>query len=124
MAAAGAVDTAAVRTASGGRLAALRFDTADAAQRAHADWRVRPGLQAHRQSRQSVEAGAQRFTRYAGAQGHGLAWVSGTWLFTAEAPDGLALAALIGASGAGGPDAVGRGASSPDVAALLLKTSA
>ena len=120
VAAAGAVDTAAVRTASGGRLAALRFATADAAQRALADWRDRPGLQVDGQSRQSVEAGALRFARYAGAQGHGLAWVSGTWLFTAEAPDGLALAALIGASGAGGPDAVGWGASPPAVAALLL----
>lgn len=119
VATAGAVDSASVQAAGGGRLAAIRFGTADAARGAFAGWRDRRLSQADVQSSQSVDVGALHFARYAGRDVHGLGWVSGTWLFTAEAADGPALAALIATSGAGGPGPAGW-AGSPLVLALLI----
>lgn len=116
---AGAADSASVQTAGGGRFAAIRFGTADAARGALEGWRDRRLSQADVQSSQSVDVGDLHFARYAGRDIHGLCWVSGTWLFTAEAADGPALATLIAASGAGGPGPAGW-AGSPLVLALLI----
>ena len=104
---AAAVDVAVVRTPAGGRFAAYRFATADAARDALAGWRERRLAKSHVSSSESVDVGALHYARYVFGGVHGLGWVSGTWLFTAEAPDAGALAALIAASGAGGVGAAG-----------------
>ena len=53
-------------------------------------------------SNTSVDAGALKYVRYFGKDVSGLIWVSGTWLFGAEARDAAGLEKLIRASGAGG----------------------
>lgn len=97
-----AADAAAVQAADGGRFAAFRFGAADAAVGALARWQDRRFGQSGVSSSLSADVGDLHYARYVGVGVHGLAWVSGTWLFIAEARDGPALAALIAASGAGG----------------------
>lgn len=116
---AGAADSASVQTAGGGRFAAIRFGTTDAARRAFEGWRDHRLSQADVPSSQSADVGDLHFARYTGRDIQGLGWVSGTWLFIAEAADGPALAALIAASGAGGPGPAGW-AGSPVVLTLLI----
>jgi hypothetical protein len=116
---AAAIDAAAVQATGGGRFAAFRFGTADAALGALARWRDRRLGQSGVSSSQSVDVGALHYTRYVGVGVHGLGWVSGTWLFTVEAPDAAALAALIEASGAGGVGAAGW-AGSPSTVAVVV----
>lgn len=120
IATAGAVDSASVQAAGGGRFAAFRFDAAETARRAFVGWRNRRLSQADVQSSQSVDVGALQFARYSGAGVHGLAWVSGTWLFTAEAADRSALEALIAASGAGGAGLAGWAGSLVPLALVMV----
>ena len=98
----GASDTAAVVTADGGRVTALRFPAADAAQLGYdqiaARIRARPDVG----SRSSVSTGTTRYVKYSAGQSSGLAWLSGVWVFSAEAVGAEQLAALIRSSGVGG----------------------
>lgn len=115
---AAAADVAVVRTPTGGRFAAYRFATAESARDALAGWRDRRLAKSHVSSSESVDVGGLHYARYVFGGVHSLGWVSGTWLFTAEAPDAAALAAMIAASGAGGVGAAGW-AGSPLAVAVL-----
>lgn len=84
------------------RLTALRFASAAAARDAFARERDRRLKDPAVKSSDAVEALSVRYFRTTADGTSVLSWVSGVWLFVAEARDGPALAALVAASGAGG----------------------
>lgn len=94
-------------TEAGGRFVAVQFATVTDADRMLGkmwdEWRRRPGIQ----STTSVDAPGVRHARYTSVDRSGLMWVSGRWLFVAEAADPGALAALIASSRAGGLETPG-----------------
>lgn len=97
-----ATDAAQSRGAGERRLTALRFASTTAAREAFGrerDGRLKdPAVK----SSTSVDTPSVRYVRTTANEASVLAWVSGVWLFVAEARDKPALAALIAASGAGG----------------------
>lgn len=95
-------DGAQVTMADGSRLIALRYSF-PAGAIGELD-RRRDALEGRTDltSKSSVNAGNIQYLRYGAPGASGLVWVSGSWLFAAEARDAAALAALIAASRAGG----------------------
>jgi hypothetical protein len=112
---AGADNAAAVVTENGGRITALRFPNTDMARRGYdqivARIADRPGVG----SQTSVSTGSTRYVKYSAGQTSGLAWLSGVWVFSAEAVNSEQLASLIGSSGVGGIPAGSAGLSIGDV---------
>ena len=98
----GANDAAAVVTADGGRILALRFANAGAAQNGYARFADRIERRSDISSRNSVSVGATHYVKYSGGPTHGLAWLSGVWVFSIEAASPEQVATLIRASGVGG----------------------
>ena len=98
----GANDAAAVVTADGGRILALRFANAGAAQNGYARFADRIERRSDISSRNSVSVGATHYVKYSGGPTHGLAWLSGVWVFSVEAASPEQVATLIRASGVGG----------------------
>ena len=97
-----AVDAAQSRGTGDRRLTAVRFASTEAVRDAFV--RERDGRLSNQSVKSStaVDALSVRYFRSAADGASVLSWVSGAWLFVAEARDGAALAALIAASGAGG----------------------
>ena len=97
-----AVDAAQSRGTGDRRLTAVRFASTEAVRDAFV--RERDGRLSNQSVKSStaVDALSVRYFRSAADGASVLSWVSGVWLFVAEARDGAALAALIAASGAGG----------------------
>lgn len=113
---AGADNGAAVVTEDGGRITALRFPNTDMAQRGYDQIAARIAGRPDVGSRRSVSTGATRYVKYSAGQTSGLAWLSGVWVFSAEAASSEQLAALINSSGVGGIPAGLSGLSIGDVA--------
>lgn len=97
-----ATDAAQSRGAGERRLIALRFASTAAARNAFSRERDDRLKDPAVKSSASVDALSVRYVRTTGDEASVLAWVSGVWLFVAEARDGPALATLIASSGAGG----------------------
>ena len=97
-----AADAAQSRGAGERRLTALRFGSTEAAREAFTHERDTRLKSPSVKSSFSVDALSVRYFRAASDEASVLSWVSGVWLFIAEARDGPALAALVAASGAGG----------------------
>ena len=98
----GTADAAEFRATDGRHLIALRFPSSDAAREAFARERDARLKRPEVTSSSAADTPAVRYFRYSGKDQHALGWVSGTWLFIAEAGNGPALTALIAASGVGG----------------------
>jgi hypothetical protein len=105
----GTDDAAAIVTADGGRVTALRFASAGAAQDGFTDFEQRLARRSDIGSRSAVSMGATRYLKYSGGQTSGLAWLSGVWVFSVEAASPERVAALIAASGVGGIPAASAG---------------
>lgn len=98
----GATDAAQSRGAGDRRLTALRFTSSAAARDAFTRERDARLNDPAVKSSMAVDALSVRYVRTTAEAASVLSWVSGVWLFIAEARDGPALAALVAASGAGG----------------------
>lgn len=115
----GANDAAAVVTADGGRVLALRFATPDAAQNGYDRFADRIENRSDIKSRNSVSVGATRYVKYSGGPTSGLAWLSGAWVFSVEAGSPEQVAVLIRTSGVGGIPAGSSGISIGDAAWIV-----
>lgn len=96
------IDGAQVAAEGGGRMIALRFANAADASSGFDVLAKRVDTRSDISFRSSVSIGSLQYVRYSGGSAFGLAWVSGSWVFSAEAASADRLAALIAASGAGG----------------------
>jgi hypothetical protein len=115
----GANDAAAVVTADGGRVTALRFSSADTAAHGYDQIAARIAARPDVGSRSSVATGTTRYVKYSTGQTSGLAWLSGVWVFSAEAAGAERLAALIRSSGVGGIPAGSSGLSISDASWIV-----
>ncbi len=97
-----AADAAQSRGAGERRLTALRFGSTEAAREAFTHERDTRLKSPSVKSSFSVDALSVRYFRAASDEASVLSWVSGVWLFIAEARDEPAIAALIASSRAGG----------------------
>ncbi len=97
-----AVDAAQSLGAGERRLTAVRFASTEAVRDAFAHERDSRLNDPAVKSSEAVDALSVRYFRTTADGVSVLSWVSGVWLFVAEARDGPALAALIASSGAGG----------------------
>lgn len=112
-------DGAEVTTSGGAHFRAVRFPSAVAAGHGFLRTRETIPMRSDVTSNTSVDAGALKYVRYRGEGVSGLIWVSGTWLFGAEARDQAALEKLIQASRAGGVGDPGLAGSLPSMVALF-----
>ncbi len=103
----GAIDGAQVAAEGGGRMTALRFANADAAAVGFSALVQRFETLPDISSRSRVAIGSLQYLRYSAHARSGLMWVSGSWVFSAEAASPERLAGLISASGAGGVEGTG-----------------
>lgn len=118
-----ASDGAEVTTANGAHFRAVRFASEADARRGFEQAGEALLLRSEAMSKSSVNVGSLQYMRYGGAHVSGLIWVSGTWLFGAEARDAALLEALIAASRAGGTGDAGV-AGSPLLMAILMGLAA
>jgi len=98
----GAADGAQVTAEGGARMIALRFANAEGAVRGFGILVKRVETRPEISLRSRVAIGSLQYLRYSGGSIFGLAWVSGSWVFSAEAASADRLVALIAASSAGG----------------------
>ena len=115
----GANDAAAITTADGGRITALRFATTVAAQNGYAQFADRIAKRSNIGSRKAVSVGTTDYVKYTAGQTSGLACLSGVWVFSVEAANPEQIAALIRASGVGGIPASSSGLSISDTTWLV-----
>lgn len=104
-------DGAEVTAAGGGQFRAVRFASAGDARSGFEGAGDALLMRSDVTSKTAVDVGSLHYLRYSGPHVSGLIWVSGTWLFGAEAGDAAALGALIAASRAGGTGDAGIAAS-------------
>jgi hypothetical protein len=100
----GARDAAGMRTPDGRLFLALRFATPGAAADAAAKERHARTPEQGTSTSTAVDVLSVHYFSYGSTSRSGFGWVSGTWLFIAEAPDAASLNVLMAASHAGGPD--------------------
>jgi hypothetical protein len=81
----GANDIAAIVTAAGERMTAIRFVSEHAAQDGFTEFEKRLAKRSDVGARSAVSAGAMRYLKYTAGQSSALAWLSGVWVFSAEA---------------------------------------
>ena len=98
----GARDGAEVETPAGAHLRAVGFASVEEARHGFGQASDALAMRSGSLSRSTVDIGALQFLRYSGKDVSGLVWVSGTWLFGAEARDAASLQAVIRDSSAGG----------------------
>ena len=103
-----AADGAQVAAEGGGRMTALRFANAEDAVLGYGILAKRVETRPDISSRSRVTVGSMQYLRYSGGATFGLVWVSGSWVFSAEAASAERLAALIAASSAGGVEDSGQ----------------
>ena len=118
-----ASDGAEATTAGGGHFRAVRFASAADARSGFEGAGDALLMRSDLMSKTAVDVGSLHYLRYGGATVSGLIWVSGNWLFGAEARDAVALGALITASRAGGTGDAGM-AGSPLLLAGLMGLTA
>ncbi|MBI5322362.1 hypothetical protein [Bradyrhizobium sp.] len=103
-----ATDGAQVTADGGGRMTALRFASTGDAVLALDALAKRVETRAGISSRSRVAIGSLQYLRYSGGSTFGLAWVSGPWVFSAEAASADRLVDLIAASRVGGVEDKGQ----------------
>ena len=103
-----ATDGAQVTAEGGDRMVALRFANAGDAVTGFGMLAKRIETRPDISSRSRVALGSLQYLRYSGGSTFGLAWVSGSWVFSAEAASADRLVTLIAASGAGGVEDTGQ----------------
>ena len=103
-----AVDGAQVAAEGGGRMTALRFATAESAVLGFGMLAKRVETRPDISFRSRVAIGSLQYLRYSAGATFGLAWVSQSWVFSAEAASAERLVALIAASRAGGVEDAGQ----------------
>lgn len=118
-----ATDGAQVAANGGGRMTALRFASAGDAVLALGVLAKRAEARPDISSRSRVAIGSLQYLRYSGSQTFGLAWVSGSWVFSTEAASADRLVELIAASRVGGVEDKGQLAWFPWVIAGVVLLS-